>query len=157
MFAADAGDDSAPRPDHFDKGAKLAGMIGANFEYGGLVSGFKIQKRERNSNVIIKAGLTAKRIEFLTEDRSEQVLGAGLAVRASHGDHFRFEKPAISGSELSEGRASVIDHEAGTASREDSHAVFFDEGRDGSGPKDLVQKYVSIKILADEGDEQITG
>lgn len=157
VLAANVGNDAVAGLDHFHQGCKLAGMVGASFEDGGLMAGIESQEGERNANVVVEACFTRERGELLPKDGSDEFFGGGLAVGAGDGDGFGSKLLAVGSGEAAEGASGIDNANDGALRQALGPASALDEHCGHTAAGCGLEEMVPIKAFTRDGDEEFAG
>jgi hypothetical protein len=93
---------------HHSSSGQFAGMIGAGFQHGRLMSALQAQQGQGHAHIIVETGFAPEGRLFLAQNRGDQFLGRGLAVGTAHGHHRQLEFAPVGGSQSDPRRAGCV-------------------------------------------------
>ena len=155
VLAGNIGDHAKMRGHHAEQRRQFTGMIGACFEHGGLMGMFQLEQGQWHADFIVKTGFAPEDCPLLPQDRSDQLLGGGLAVGAAHGRHGQGEIAAVTRAQPPQGRARAVHGNDGASLKIGRQFCALGHDRRRAPPRRFGQEVVGVEPFASQGEKQI--
>src|SRR5204862_1675366 len=116
---------------------------------------FQFKHRQRNADVVVETPFARKGNQLLIQDRGDQLLGRGLAVRTANRDEWQRKISPVARGQIAQRFARVLNDNHRAVFRTGRNALTLNQERARAFAQDIRYEVVPIKVVAAQGDKQI--
>ena len=157
MHRRDRSDDRDMRTGEPRQRRDLAGVVHSHFQHRVMRARRAARERERHAPMIVVGGDRGVRLAILAEREPQRLLGSGLADRTGDADHLGRRADARRGGKIAQRGKHIRHQQERRAARHRAAAIGGDDGQRGIGLERPRDEFMSVALIAPNGEERIAG